>query len=44
MKVETYLEYDIYMRGLNHFDCPRLKLYGYGSIRQLRTAIKRKVS
>jgi hypothetical protein len=44
MIVEMFEGYAIVMRGLNHFACPGLKLYGYGSIRQLRNAIRRAIT
>jgi hypothetical protein len=41
--VDRYKDQLIVMKGLNHFECPGLKLYGYGSVNHLKRSIDRVV-
>jgi hypothetical protein len=44
MEIEEFKGFKIFMRGLNHFNCPKLKLFGYSSVISLKRAITREVS
>lgn len=37
--IEFYKGFKIEMKGFNHFECKKLKLYGYSTVRQLKNAI-----
>ncbi len=40
--IGTHQGFEIYFQGIS-YNCPRLKLYGYGTERQLKAAITRKL-
>ena len=44
MVVEMYKDHNIHMRGLNHFSCPALSLFGYSSAASLKAAITRAIN